>query len=84
MATTVHIPEKLLARVDARARARGVSRNRVIVEAIEASLGAKNEWPPELVRMLDTPLDEETGELLEGTLAEARARRVSRRRSPKL
>lgn len=84
MATTVHVPEKLLARVDARARARGVSRNRVIIEAIEASLGAKNEWPPELVRMLDTPLDEETGELLEATLAEARARRVSRRRSPKL
>jgi predicted transcriptional regulator len=84
MSTTVHIPERLLERVDARARARGVSRNRVILEAIEASLGANAEWPPELVRMLEQPIDDETGELLERTLAETRQRRIDRRRPPKL
>jgi hypothetical protein len=80
MATTVHIPDHLLRQLDARAKALGVSRNRVIVEAIEATVGARREWPPELVCMLQEPVDGATAKLLEKTLAEVRARRVSRRK----
>lgn len=84
MTTTVHLPERLLERVDARAKALGVSRNRVIVDALERTLGSKHAWPPELVRMLEAPLDRTTVDVLEGTLSHMRARRRSRRRPPKV
>lgn len=50
MPTTVHIPKPLLAAVDRRARALRVSRNRLIVEALERQLVAASEWSP---RFLD-------------------------------
>ncbi len=80
VSTTVHIPEPLLARVDARARARGVSRNRLVVEALEQSLGTGASWPAELLEMLRSPLDEGTKDALEQSLAQVRARRANRRR----
>ena len=46
MATTVHIPPDLLERLDRRAREQGVSRNRVIVRAIERELQQGTGWPP--------------------------------------
>lgn len=55
--TTVHIPERLLDRVDARAKALGVSRNRLIVEALEEKLAPHATWPPELVKLLSQPAD---------------------------
>jgi metal-responsive CopG/Arc/MetJ family transcriptional regulator len=33
--TTIHIPDPLLERVDARAKTLGISRNRLILEALE-------------------------------------------------
>jgi hypothetical protein len=84
MATTIHVPDEILERVDTRAKALGVSRNRVILDALEASLGANVDWPPELVRMLEHPASAPTAELLEETLAAARARRIGRRRPPRL
>ena len=38
MATTVHIPDQLLKSVDRRAKALGISRNRLVVRALEATL----------------------------------------------
>jgi predicted transcriptional regulator len=52
MPTTVHIPDRLLRRIDARARALGVSRNRFLVRAVEKELDGPEQWPPELVRAL--------------------------------
>ncbi len=84
MPTTVHIPPPLLARVDARAMALGVSRNRLITAAIEASLGPTADWAPELVRMMKEPLDQQAADALDESLAVVRSRRVNRRRGPKL
>jgi hypothetical protein len=47
MATTsIHIPEALLEALDQVARERGVSRNRIIVEACRRELSQRREWPP--------------------------------------
>jgi predicted transcriptional regulator len=45
MATSVHIPKALLEAVDRRARALKVSRNRLIVQALERELTAGADWP---------------------------------------
>ena len=82
--TTIHIPKPLLKRVDARAKALGVSRNRVITEALETTLGDRESWPPELVRMLEEPLGVEASQLLEKSLVAVRKRRTNRRRAPEL
>jgi predicted transcriptional regulator len=84
MPTTVHIPAPLLRRIDSRAKSLGVSRNRLIVQAIEDSLESRRTWPPELVRLLQEPLDAETARTFEQSVGEARRRRTSRRRPPEL
>jgi predicted transcriptional regulator len=84
MATTVHVPEDLLHRVDTRARALGVSRNRFIVTALEESLGTRDTWPPELVGMLRHPLPAGAARDLEESLAAVRGRRSNRRKAPTL
>ena len=47
MPTTVHIPPALLKSVDRRARALGVSRNRLIVQALEEAVNDRARWAPE-------------------------------------
>jgi|HubBroStandDraft_4_1064222.scaffolds.fasta_scaffold1400352_1 predicted transcriptional regulator len=84
MATTIHVPGELLKRLDQRARALGTSRNRVILDAIEATLGSNGTWPPELARMLAMPPDAETSDGLETSLVVVRNRRINRKRAPKL
>ena len=84
MTTTVHIPEALLELVDERAKVLGKSRNRVIIEALEASLVTNLSWPPEFVRVLNTPLDRRTSDEFIASMAVVRSRRVTRRRAPKL
>lgn len=44
MPTSVHIPKPLLADLDRRARQLRVSRNRLIVRALEKELAARTEW----------------------------------------
>lgn len=56
MPTTVHIPKNLLARVDARAKKLGVSRNRFVVQVLQEKLAARRTWPAALVRLLETPV----------------------------
>jgi len=46
MPTTVHIPKDLLRAVDRRARALKLSRNRLIVRALEREVDARGEWSP--------------------------------------
>jgi metal-responsive CopG/Arc/MetJ family transcriptional regulator len=58
MPTTVHIPTALLKSVDRRARALGVSRNRLIVRALEQAISERSHWSPEfLARLRDVDRD---------------------------
>jgi predicted transcriptional regulator len=84
MPTTIHIPGALLERVDTRAKTLGISRNRLIVEALEEKVGARDEWAPELVAMLADPVSSATGKELEESLAVVRSRRSPRKGPPKL
>jgi hypothetical protein len=64
MPTSVHIPKPLLQAVDRRARVLKISRNKLIVQALERELTAGADWPagffeklssadPELVSAVD-------------------------------
>lgn len=55
MPTTVHIPKPLLEAADRRARKLGVSRNRLIVRALERELGAGTDWSPGFFERLRAP-----------------------------
>jgi hypothetical protein len=46
MPTSIHIPKPLLAAVDRRAKRLRVSRNRLIVQALENELARDSEWSP--------------------------------------
>ena len=84
MPTTIHIPDPLLERVDTRAKTLGISRNRLILEALEEKVGARDEWAPELVHMLARPLSSTAAKELEESLAVVRRRRSSPKSPPKL
>lgn len=84
MPTTVHIPGRLLERVDARAKVLGVSRNRLIIEALEEKLAAHGGWPAEFVEMLTKPLDPELAQATRDMEKAIRRNRRSRRRAPRL
>jgi len=48
--TSVHLPVKLIERLDRLARESGRSRNRVILEALEAYVSeARDEWPEDFL-----------------------------------
>jgi hypothetical protein len=83
MATSIRLPQRLLERVDARAKTLGVSRNRLLVDTIEASLSARTTWPPEFLALLDTPLDATSAKTLDDTLRATRRLRRSRREPPR-
>jgi predicted transcriptional regulator len=59
VATTVHIPDELLAKVDERAKAMKMARNRYIVEALRKALSEQSEWSPAFLEKLDElePID---------------------------
>ena len=84
MPTTIHIPDALLERVDTRAKTLGISRNRLILEALEEKVGARDEWAPELAAMLADPVPSAAGKELEESLAVVRRRRSARKGPPKL
>ena len=52
MPTTVHIPAALLKSVDRRAKALRVSRNRLIVRALEQAVTERAGWAPEFLERL--------------------------------
>jgi predicted transcriptional regulator len=52
MPTTVHIPDTLLESVDRRAKALGISRNRLIVRALEEAVSRSPRWTPEFLERL--------------------------------
>ena len=52
MPTTVHIPAALLKSVDRRAKALGLSRNRLIIRALEQTVSDRSGWAPEFLEKL--------------------------------
>jgi hypothetical protein len=53
MPTSVHIPKPLLVAADRRARALKISRNRLIVRALERELKGASEWSPGFFERLE-------------------------------
>lgn len=75
MPTTVHIPDPLLKSVDRRAKALGISRNRLVVRALEQAVSVPVDWSPEFLQRLRT-VDPETSTAVDELLtAVTRARR---------
>jgi predicted transcriptional regulator len=73
--TTVHIPPALLKSVDRRARALGVSRNRLIIRALEEAVTERTRWTPEFLARL-REVDADTSAAIDDLLsAVKRARR---------
>lgn len=77
MPTTVHIPARLLQSVDRRAKALGVSRNRLIVRALERAVSERSGWAPEFFERLRN-VDDETVAAVDDLLADVRQARRSR------
>jgi hypothetical protein len=82
MPTSIHLPPELLRALERRARELGMSRNRVIVHALQRELTRENEWSPGFFEKLD-PLPEADAEVVDDMLRTIRAGR-SRKRPPRL
>jgi hypothetical protein len=77
MPTSVHIPETLLKQADKRAKALGISRNKLIVRALERELKDGSEWSEGFFERFQ-PLDAETKKLFDKTMAIVRKTRRSK------
>ena len=63
--TTIHIPPELLAAVDAKAKASGLSRNRLITKALEKLVHEEEGWDANFLRRLGEPLSQDAVEDLD-------------------
>lgn len=73
----MHIPKPLLEAADRRARKLGVSRNRLIVRALEKELGAGTDWSAGFFERLRAPepgIDRAADEMLAAILAGRRSK----------
>jgi len=77
MPTSVHLPKPLLEAVDRRARALRISRNRLIVRALERELSAGTEWSDGFFETLAAP-DAATARAVDELLATVKAARSSK------
>jgi metal-responsive CopG/Arc/MetJ family transcriptional regulator len=77
MPTSVHIPKPLLDAVDRRARALRVSRNQLIVRALEREMKQTAEWSAGFFERLGD-VDEATSRATRQMLGAVRARRTSK------
>lgn len=81
MATSVHIPQPLLEAVDRKARALKMSRNRLIVRALERELTQRSDWSPGFFEQLSA-VDPETVAAVDELLAGSDGGRLVRTISP--
>jgi hypothetical protein len=77
MATSIHIPKPLLEAVDRKARALKMSRNRLIVRALERELAPGSDWSPGFFERLRS-VDSETAAAVDELLASVRDARTSK------
>jgi hypothetical protein len=75
--TTIHIPAALLKSVDRRAKALGLSRNRLIVRALERAVSERAAWAPEFLEKLRT-VDDETVAAVDDLLKDVKQARRSK------
>lgn len=67
MATSVHIPKPLLVAVDRKAHALKISRNRLIIQALQREVAQGAEWSPGFLEQLagtEPGLEDATDEML--------------------
>ena len=77
MPTTVHIPDPLLRSVDRRAKALGISRNRLVVRALEQAVSVRSGWAPEFLQRL-RHVDRETSAAVDELLIAVKQARRSK------
>jgi hypothetical protein len=78
MPTTVHVPPALLKSVDRRAKALGLSRNRLIVRALERVVSDRTGWAPEFLeklRQVDPMVVESVDQLVTHVRSSRRSKR---------
>ena len=78
MPTTVHIPDPLLKSVDRRAKALGISRNRLVVRALEHAVNVRSRWAPEFLQQL-RDVDRETSAAVDKLLTAVKQARRSKK-----
>jgi metal-responsive CopG/Arc/MetJ family transcriptional regulator len=77
MATSVHLPKPLLDAVDRKARSLRISRNQLIVRALEREIRAGADWSPGFFERL-SEVDANTARDVDELLAVIRAARRSK------
>ena len=77
MATSIHLPKPLLEAVDRKARALKISRNRLIVRALERELTTGADWSPGFFEQLST-VSPGTAEAVDELLTSVRQARTSK------
>ena len=77
MPTSVHIPPNLLKQADKRAKALGISRNKLIIRALERELSPQSGWPEGFFEHFQ-PLDSETAKLFDASMEVVRKSRRSK------
>jgi len=77
MATSIHIPKPLLEAVDRKARALKMSRNRLIVRALERELTQGSDWSPGFFENLNA-IDPSTTAAVDELLTSVRQARTSK------
>ena len=78
MPTTVHIPDPLLKSVNRRAKALGISRNRLVIRALQQAVNVRPAWASEFLEQLRT-VDRETGAAADELLAAVKQARRSKK-----
>jgi len=81
MPTSVHIPKPLLVAVDRKARALKISRNRLIVQALEREVTQGSDWSPEFFGRLEATesgVEQATDEMLETIQRQRRSKKPVR------
>jgi len=77
MATSVHLPRALLEAVDRKARALRISRNQLVLRALEHDLKGGADWSPGFFERL-SDIDPDTAEDVENLLQMVRKARRSK------
>jgi predicted transcriptional regulator len=78
MPTSVHIPRLLLVAVDRRARALKISRNRLIVQALEREVTEGSNWSPDFFARLkatEAGVEDAADEMLKAIQARRRSKK---------
>jgi metal-responsive CopG/Arc/MetJ family transcriptional regulator len=78
MPTSVHIPKPLLVAVDRRARALKISRNRLIVQALEREVKDGSTWSPDFfgrLESIETGVEDAAEEMLKSIQRQRRSKK---------